>query len=126
MKKADDSIYGNGKDIRLNNLGPIALFSNFKLSTSSGKHLEDVSHAHIVSLMNKLITSAKDSDGLSLGFYGNRAGRRDELAIHKNVKGKYHPQIMLEDVFGFAEHQQKVTYGLGYKLTLTKIKMKLL
>ena len=50
-KKADDSRYKNGKDIRLINLGPIALFSNFKLKTSSGKHLEDICHAHIVSLM---------------------------------------------------------------------------
>ena len=35
IKKADDSMYGNGDEIRLVNLGPIALFSNFKLSTSS-------------------------------------------------------------------------------------------
>ena len=27
---------------------------------------------------------------------------------------------MLEDVFGFAEDQEKATYGLGYKLTLTR------
>ena len=27
---------------------------------------------------------------------------------------------MLKDVFRFAEHQQKATYGLGYKLTLTR------
>ena len=26
---------------------------------------------------------------------------------------------MLKNVFGFAEHQEKATYGLGYKLTLT-------
>ena len=26
---------------------------------------------------------------------------------------------MLKVVFGFAEHQEKATYGLGYKLTLT-------
>ena len=35
---------------------------------SSGKHLEDISHAHIVSLMYKLITSAEDTDDLSIGF----------------------------------------------------------
>ena len=29
---------------------------------------------------------------------------------------------MLKDVFGFAEHQEKATYGLGYKLTLTSNK----
>ena len=29
---------------------------------------------------------------------------------------------MLKDVFGFAEHQEKGTYGLCYKLTLTRNK----
>ena len=43
--------YADGNDIRLSNLGPIAMFSNYKLATSSRKHLEDVSHALIVSLM---------------------------------------------------------------------------
>ena len=51
IKKADNSRYGNGNDIRLVNLGPIALFSKIKLTTSSGKHLENISHAHIFSLM---------------------------------------------------------------------------
>ena len=27
---------------------------------------------------------------------------------------------MLKDFFGFAEHQEKATYGLGYKLTLPR------
>ena len=27
---------------------------------------------------------------------------------------------MLKGIFGFAEHQEKGTYGLGYKLTLTR------
>ena len=51
FEKADTSRYGNGNDIRLVNLAPIALFSIFKLTMSSGKHLEDISHAHLVSLM---------------------------------------------------------------------------
>ena len=29
---------------------------------------------------------------------------------------------MLKDVFGFAQHQEKATYGLGYKLTLKRNK----
>ena len=29
---------------------------------------------------------------------------------------------MLKDIFGYAEHQEKATYGLGYKLTLTRNK----
>ena len=51
IKKADNSRNGNGNDIRRVNLGPIALFSKYKSTTSSGKHLEDISHAHIFSLM---------------------------------------------------------------------------
>ena len=46
-------------------------------------------------------------------------GRQRELTNNKNRKGKYHVTIMLKDIFGFAEHQEKGTYGLGYKLTLT-------
>ena len=36
-----------GIDIRLVNLGPIALFSNYKLSTFSGKHLENITLANV-------------------------------------------------------------------------------
>ena len=104
------------------NLGPIALFSNFKLTTSSGEHLEDVSHTHIVSLKYKLITSSKDSNDLSIGFDLSRKRRRDELAANKSVKGKFHLKFLLKDVFGFAECQEKCTYGLGYKVTLRRNK----
>ena len=48
IKRADNSRYANGNDIRLINLAPIALFSNFKLTTNSAKHLEDISHSQIV------------------------------------------------------------------------------
>ena len=75
IEKADKSRYGNGNDIRLNNLGAIALFSNFKLTTSSGKHLKDISHAHPVSLMYKLLTSSKDSNDLSIGLNRSRNKR---------------------------------------------------
>ena len=86
IKKADDSRYGKGNDIRLVNLGPFALFSNSKLTTSTGKHLEDISHAHLVSLMYKLITSSKNSDDLSIGFDRSRARRQDGMTDKKNVK----------------------------------------
>ena len=98
------------------------MFSNFRLTTSSGKHLEDISNAHLVSLMYKLITSSKDSNDLSIGFDYSRNRRRDELALNKNIKGKYHVKILLKVVFGIAEHQEKATYGLGYNLTLTRNK----
>ena len=61
------------------NLGPIALISHFKFTTSSGKNLEDVSHAHIVSLMHKLVISAKVSDDLSIGLDRHRNRRQQEL-----------------------------------------------
>ena len=46
-----DNRYVENSDKRLVNLGPIALFSDYKLTTSSGTHLEVISHAHIVSLV---------------------------------------------------------------------------
>ena len=112
--------YVDGNNIRLVNLGPIALFSNYKLTTSSGKHLENIDHAHIVSLMYKLLTSSKGSDDLSIGFDRDRNRRQRVLTINKTQKGKYHIRIYLKDVFGFAEYQDNGTYGLGYKLTLTR------
>ena len=119
LHAADNNRYVDANDIRLVNLGPIAFFSNYKLTTSSNKHLEEISHAHIVSLMYKLLTSSKDSDDLSIGFDRNR-GRKNELTNNKNIKGKYHIRFYLKDIFGYAEHQEKGTYGLGYKLTLTR------
>ena len=119
--RADNSNrYLDGNDIRLVNLGLISLFSNYKLTTSSGKHLENIDHAHIVSLMYKLLTSSKGSDDLSIGFDRDRGRRQRELTNNKIQKGKYHVRIYLKDVLGFAEYQEKGTYGLGYKLTLTR------
>ena len=119
--RADNSNrYIDNNDIRLVNLGPIGLISNYRLTTSSGKHLENIDHAHIVSLMYKLLTSSKGSDDLSIGFDRDRTRRRNELTNNKNIKGKYHVRIFLKDVFGFAEYQEKGTFGLGYKLTMTR------
>ena len=120
LHAATNNRYVDGKDIRLVNLGPISLFSNYKLTTSSGKHLENIDHAHIVSLMYKLLTSSKESDDLSIGFDRDRGRRQRELTNNKTQKGKYHVRIYLKDVLGFAEDQEKGTYGLGYKLTSTR------
>ena len=112
--------YIDGNNIRLFNLGPISIFSNYKLTTSSGKHLENIDLAHIVSLMYKLLTSSKGSDDLSIGFDRDRNRRQPELTNNKTQKGKYHIRIYLKDIFGFAEYQDKGTYGMRYKLTLTR------
>ena len=82
--------------------------------------MENIDHAHIVCLIYKLLSSSRDSDDLSIGFRRSRDMRKRELNNKKTQKGKYHLRIYLKDVFGFAEHQQVGTFGLGYKLTLTK------
>ena len=120
LHAATNNRYADGNDIMLVNLGFIGLFSTYKLTTSSGKHLENIDHAHIVSLMYKLLTSSKGSDDLSICFDRDRTRTRNELTNNKNIKGKYHVRIYLKDVFGFAEYQEKATYGLGYKLSMTK------
>ena len=120
LHAATNNRYADGNDIRLVNLGSIGLFSNYKLTTSSGKHLENIDHSHIVSLLYKLLTSSKGSDDLSIGFDRDRNRRQRELTINKSQKGKYHIRMYLKDVFGFADYQDKGTYGLGYKLTLTR------
>ena len=83
VQAATNNRYVNGIDIRLVNLGRIALSSNYKLSTSSGMHLEDIRHSQIVSLMYKLTISAKGSDNLSFGFDRDRNRRQQEKLISK-------------------------------------------
>ena len=110
----------HNNDIGLVNLGRFALFNNYKLTTSSGKHLEEISYADIVCLMYTLITSARDTDDLSICFDRSRHKRQRELTNNRTQKGKFLLRIFLGDVFSFAEHQDKSTFGLGYNLTLTR------
>ena len=70
--------------------------------------------------MYKLLTSSKDNEDLSIGFDRNRDRRKRELTKNKTIKGRYHVRIYLKDFFGFAEHQEKASFGLGYRLTLTR------
>ena len=110
----------DGNDIRLNNLVANALISNYKLATSNGKHIEETSQAHIVSLMNKLIPSSRRSDDLSLSFDRSRDRTQHELTINKKIKRNYHMTITLKYNFGYAKHQEKAVLGLGYNLTLPR------
>ena len=121
IKRADISRYGNNIDIRLVVLAPIALFCIFTSTTSSGKHLEGISHAHMICVMYKLISSSEDSDDLFFGFDRNWGKKQEKITKNKNIKDKYHLRIMLKVVFGCAENQEKTIYGLGWKKTLTII-----
>ena len=103
-----DNRYADDVDIQKVSLGPIALVSNYKLTTGSGKHLENFSHAHLVSLMCKLLISPKHSVDLSTGFDQDRNRRQRELNINKNIEANYHIRKYSKEFFGFAEHQEKV------------------
>ena len=85
LHAATNNRYADGDNIRLVNLCPIVLFSNYELTTGSSKHLEDISHAHIVCLMYKLITSARDTDDLSIGFDRSR-DRRQQVLTKKKLR----------------------------------------
>ena len=88
LKAATGNRYADGDNIRLFNLVLNALLSNYKLATISRKYLEEIVHAHNVSLRYKLVTSSKDSDDLSIGFGRSRDRRKREFTNNKNIKGK--------------------------------------
>ena len=117
--KNNNTRFADGDEIGLVNFGPISLFSEAKLTTSSGKHLEKVDNLHLISLMYKLLTSTSQTSQLLYGFEENLSVRRQELTNNKNEKGTFFVRIKLKDLFGFAD-QEKITYGLGYTLTLKR------
>ena len=47
LHAAINNRYIDGDDIRLLKEVPIALFSKYKVHSSSGKHIEEINHAHI-------------------------------------------------------------------------------
>ena len=120
LHAATNNRYADGDKITLVKLGLIALFSIYKLTTSSRKLLENKNHAHIVCLMYELLSSSRGSDDLSIGFERSRDKRQRKMTDTKNIKGKYHVRIYLKEIFGFAEYQKTATFGLGYNVTLTR------
>ena len=77
LHAATNNRYASNYDIRWVIWGGFALIIKYKLTTSSGKHFEDIYHAHIVSLLYKLLTTSKRSDDLSsLAF---RALTKDDI-----------------------------------------------
>ena len=68
-------------------LGPVALFSEAKLTTNSRKLLEKEDNIHTVSLMNKLLTSSQHTSELMCGFEELQATRKQDLTF-KNKQRK--------------------------------------
>ena len=77
------------------------------MTTSSGKHLEDIDHTQIASLLCELITSSKDSDVLSIGFDRNGYKNGEQLTNNKNQKGKNHIRLMPRDAFDLLNTKEK-------------------
>ena len=59
--------------------------------------MEDISHAHIVSSMYKLVTLSRGSDDWFIGFERDRNKKQREITEIKNVNGKHHVRIMLKN-----------------------------
>ena len=95
--------------------------SNSILTSIKEKNLGDFGNDHIFSLIEKLFTMpAKDCEDLSDGSCRDQGTKWAELTNNKNQNEKYHVRILIRDVIGSEEHQEKATYGLGYELTPTK------
>ena len=61
--------YADGDLIGIVNFGPIALFNKYRLTSSSGKEIEEINNAPVSCLIYKLLSSSRDSDDLSIGFH---------------------------------------------------------
>ena len=99
LHAATNNRYEDNNDISLVNSGPIPLFSKYKSTTSSRKHLEDFSHAHVIFSMYKLLTSAKDTGDLSIGFDRGRKRRQGELTKNKIQRGNFQLRIFFKRHF---------------------------
>ena len=91
----------DGDHIRLFNLGPIALFNKYRLTSSSGKEIEEIDIAHIICLMHKLLSSSRDSDILSIGLRRLFGVRERELTNSKTTRGNYQVKILFKRCFWF-------------------------
>ena len=99
--KNDDTRYADGDEIALVNFGPVASFSEAKLTPSSRKHLEKVEKLPIISTMHNPLTSQQTSE-LMYGFEESVIIRRQELTNNNTEKGTFFVNIKLIDLFGFA------------------------
>ena len=86
LNAATNIRYADRDERRFVKLVPIALFSNNKLTTSSGKHLENIEHGHIACLKYNIVTTARGCDDFSFGFDRSCERRQREVFIKKIQK----------------------------------------
>ena len=94
-----------------------SFFNKYRLTSYSGKEIEEIDNGFVICSMYKKISSSKCSENLSIGFHGNITTRTRESNNKKETKGNYHVRNSLRHVFGFPEDQENATFVLGYKIT---------
>ena len=60
-------------------LGPIALISDFKLTTGSGKSLESNDHPHVITSMYKLLNATFEQNDLSTVLDHNPSRKQEDF-----------------------------------------------
>ena len=115
-----ENTYGDAKNLGLVNLEPSTFFSDYNLPFSTGEQSETSTNAHIICFLYNLLTNGKHRDDSSIGLHHSAAEKLIEFLDYKhvNTRGKVYVRISSINVFGFAEHQKKATFGLGYILTM--------
>ena len=97
--------YTDGDRIRLLNLGPFALFNEYRLTSSNGNEIDN---AHVVCSVYKLKSSSRDSDDLSVGFRRSIEARERESTNKKTIKGIYH--VFFERFFLVLQNIKKMLH----------------
>lgn len=131
LLKADGTRYAN-ENIALSNNGIMHLFSNakYELVGSDMESVNDPGIAGVLMGMAKYTYEYAQGVGMKSCWapetadtiFAERAfARRKEYIITKSVpKGSFSFIVEMEDIFGFIEDYDKVTYGMRHKLTLVR------
>ena len=111
--------YVNVDDIKVVSLAPVALSSEYYLTTLSETSLERIDYDFFIFLLFKPKTSSKNSIDLPIGFDASNQRRKKEVTENKKEpdKPRYHPRFISKEVSWYGEHQRNSTIGIGYKLT---------
>ena len=98
-------------------MGPIVLFSYYKLSTFGLNQIEDFDHAHNRCLGCKFISSCRNRNFMSFGLDHDKDRLQQGLTNLKATMVFKQVRNLLKDVYGFAENQESVTCGLECSMT---------
>ena len=90
------ALYVDGNHLKLVNVGPVALFINYRLTSSGRKEIEEIDKAHFMCLLYKLVSSSRKRDDLSIGFHRSIEAREKKLTDNKTTKVIYHARIYLK------------------------------